>query len=94
MKKSFILTACSVLLTSGLALAEPTPSVPVNINTADQAALAAVPGIGKHKAKAIVSYRNQHGPFKEVHDLTHVKGLNEKKLQTILKHNPEQLVVK
>jgi competence protein ComEA len=88
-----LLTGITVLLfVSGLALAEGNPPAVININTADQATLAALPGVGKHRAKAIVDYRQSHGAFKSVHDLTQVKGLNEKNLQKILKHNPDQLV--
>ncbi|WP_283652568.1 helix-hairpin-helix domain-containing protein [Paenibacillus sp. RC334] len=32
------------------------------------------------KAEAILSYRNQHGPFKRVSDLDHVKGIGAKML--------------
>ena len=35
----------------------------VNINTADEAALSAVKGIGKSKAKAIIAYRQENGGF-------------------------------
>ncbi len=81
-----------LFLASSVAFANPSPST-VNINKADQQTLAAVPGIGKHKADAIVEYRQSHGSFKDIHDLTKVKGINEKKLENILKHNSTQLSV-
>jgi competence protein ComEA len=93
MKKHLLLGLSVGLLVSGLAFANP-ERPPVNINTADQATLSAVHGIGKHKAKAIVEYRQQHGAFKEVHDLTLIKGFTEKNLQNILKRNPGELTVK
>lgn len=94
MKKTVITTLSLLILTTGLATAgtEALHKI-VNINTADQAALAATPGIGKTKAKAIVEYRQAHGAFKEVHDLTHVKGITEKTLKTILKRNHGEIVV-
>ena len=33
--------------------------------------------IGEKKAAAIVAYRNQHGAFKSIKDLTNVKGLSQ-----------------
>jgi competence protein ComEA len=52
---------------------------PVNINTADAAALAkALNGIGPAKAKAIVVYREKNGPFKTVDSLGMVEGITQK----------------
>lgn len=66
--------------------AEPATTTPsatlVNINTADEAALTAVKGIGQSKAKAIIAYREKNGPFKTVDELTKVKGIKEKSLNT------------
>ena len=53
---------------------------PVNLNTADEAMLRGVKGIGPVKAKAIVAYRQQNGPFKSVDDLKKVKGIGDKTL--------------
>ena len=51
----------------------------VNINTADAVAIAkGLSGIGPRKAEAIVEYRKQHGAFKSVDELTHIKGINAK----------------
>ena len=63
------------------AMATETPAaMKVNINTADEAALSAVKGIGKSKAKAIIAYRQENGEFTSVDDLTKVKGIKEKSL--------------
>ena len=94
MKKHQLFGLSLGLLLSGLALAGPSRPAVVNINTADQATLSAVPGIGKHRAQAIVEYRQDHGSFKDIHDLTQVKGFTEKNLQNVLKRNPGQLAVK
>lgn len=66
-----------------LALALPAfAATPVNINTADAATLASsLDGIGMAKAKAIVAYREEHGPFKSADDLTQVKGIGAATLQ-------------
>lgn len=53
----------------------------VNINTATEAELTALPGIGAGKAKAIVEYRQKNGPFKSVDELTKVPGIKEKTLE-------------
>lgn len=50
----------------------------VNINQADAATLAAaLNGVGESKAKAIVEYREQHGPFTSVEELSEVKGIGQ-----------------
>jgi competence protein ComEA len=43
----------------------------VNINTADEAQLTSLKGIGPAKA-SYYQYRQEHGPFKTVDDLKHV----------------------
>jgi len=56
----------------------------LNINTAGPALLAErLPGIGPAKAKAIVEYREQHGPFKALDNLKNVKGIGPSTLQKI-----------
>lgn len=47
----------------------------ININTATEAQLDELPGIGPTKAKDIAIYRAQHGLFKTVNDLDKVKGI-------------------
>jgi len=48
----------------------------VNINSADADTLSnELSGIGQSKAEAIVAYREQHGPYKQIEDLTNVKGI-------------------
>jgi comEA protein len=54
----------------------------VNINTASAEELAALPGIGDAKAKAIVDYRAAE-PFKSVDDLKKVKGIGDKMLEAL-----------
>ncbi|MGY8629205.1 ComEA family DNA-binding protein [Nitrosomonas europaea] len=47
----------------------------VDINTASQADLESVKGLGPVKAKAIIEYRNKYGMFKSVEELANVKGI-------------------
>ncbi|MFC7666146.1 helix-hairpin-helix domain-containing protein [Hymenobacter humi] len=44
----------------------------VNVNTATFDELYLHPYIGKPRARIIVAYRNQHGPFKRVEDLKQI----------------------
>ena len=54
-------------------------AAPVDINSADAKAIAKVmKGVGIKKAKAIVAYRNKHGKFKSVEELSKVKGIGKK----------------
>jgi len=63
----------------------------VNINTADADTLSnELSGIGQSKAEAIVAYRDQHGPYKQVEDLANVKGIG---ISTIEK-NKSKLIIK
>lgn len=49
----------------------------VNINTATAEQLSQLDGIGKAKAEAIILYRQQHGQFKSLDDITQVKGIGK-----------------
>ena len=49
----------------------------VNVNTATQAELESLNGIGPVKAKAIIDYRTKNGPFKTVEELDKVPGIGE-----------------
>lgn len=65
-----------IYLTLVLFMAAPVSAGPVDINTADAAALAsAINGVGEKKAATIVEYRNTHGPFASVDDLASIKGI-------------------
>ncbi len=52
----------------------------VNVNTASQAELEQLPGIGPGRAQAILEERSAHGPFRSLEDLGRVKGLGAKTL--------------
>jgi len=51
---------------------------PLNLNSATEAQLEALPGIGPSMATRIVEYRKKNGPFKKAEDLMNVKGIGEK----------------
>jgi len=52
----------------------------VNINTAPESDLEALPGIGPVLAQRIIDYRTQHGPFQSVNELLNVSGIGDKRL--------------
>ena len=58
-------------------------SGPLNINTATQAQLEALDGIGETKARAIIEYRESHGDFASVDQLTRVDGVGEATLEKL-----------
>lgn len=55
----------------------------VNLNTADEAALDALPGVGPATAKRIVEDRTANGPFAKPEDLMRVSGIGEKKYDAL-----------
>ena len=53
-------------------------TAPINLNTATQAQLESLPGVGAKAAERILEYRHKNGQFKKVEDLMNVKGIGEK----------------
>ncbi len=69
--KTTIFTAFAAVLFSSSLFASP-----VNINAASAEEIAmALDGIGQQKALAVVTYREQYGPFQNPQDITLVKGI-------------------
>ncbi len=59
----------------------------VDLNTADQAALDSVKGVGAVKSKAILEERSKNGPFKDWADFEkRVKGFGAKSTDTLSKN--------
>ncbi len=46
----------------------------VNVNTAQQSELQSMKGLDRYKAKAIIDYRNQNGPYRSLDDLAKALG--------------------
>lgn len=55
----------------------------INVNTADATTLEELSGIGEVLAAAIVSYRDEHGPFTSVEQLMDVSGIGPATLEEI-----------
>jgi len=56
-------------------LGEEEPPQKIDINRAEAWLLEALPGIGESKAQAIIAYRQQHGGFRNITELTEVEGI-------------------
>lgn len=56
---------------------------PLDLNTADEAALDALPGVGPTTAAAIIEHREQIGRFTSVDQLLDVRGIGEAKLEQL-----------
>jgi competence protein ComEA len=59
---------------------------PIDINTADQAQLETLPGIGPTRAMAIIEYRSSHGPFQTIEDIQNVPGIGHATFENLKDH--------
>jgi competence protein ComEA len=64
---------------SGSAGGSADPSALVSLNSATQAELEALPGIGPTLAEAIITERERRGGFRSVNELRDVRGIGEKR---------------
>ena len=60
-----------------------TPGAPINLNSASDADLETLPGIGPALAQRIIAYRTQHGSFRSVDELRNVSGIGDAKFAEI-----------
>ncbi|MGN0313416.1 MAG: helix-hairpin-helix domain-containing protein [Fusicatenibacter sp.] len=58
-------------------------STKVNLNLASKEQLMTLPGIGESRADAILSYREQNGPFERIEDIMNIEGIKEKMFEKI-----------
>ena len=68
----------------GAASAGDSDSGPIRLNSADASALEELPGVGPATAAAIISYREEHGPFSSIDDLLEVRGIGPAKLAAMV----------
>ncbi|HGW2852264.1 TPA: helix-hairpin-helix domain-containing protein [Enterococcus faecalis] len=55
----------------------------INLNTATEAELQTISGIGAKKAQEIIRFRDEQGPFKTVEKLKNVPGIGEKTVERL-----------
>lgn len=55
----------------------------INLNTATEAELQTLSGIGAKKAQEIIRFRDEQGPFKTVEELKNVPGIGEKTVERL-----------
>ena len=55
----------------------------VNLNTADEAELMTLSGIGESRAKAIIAYREENGKFQSIEEIMKIDGIKEKMFEKI-----------
>jgi competence protein ComEA len=61
----------------------PSPSAPVDLNSATAEQLDALPGLGPVTAQKIVDYRTEHGPFTSVDDLDAIPGIGPARIENL-----------
>jgi len=55
----------------------------ININKAAQTEIETLPGIGPSTALKIITYRNEHGKFKNIENIKNVSGIGDSKFENI-----------
>jgi competence protein ComEA len=55
----------------------------IDINRAEAWLLEALPGVGEVKARAIIEYRQQNGPFRDINELGKVPGFGDVNLEKL-----------
>lgn len=61
------------------------PCRPANLNTATQAQLDTLPGVGPTLAQSILDHRKRHGSFRSVSDLCQVEGIGNARYEQLKK---------
>lgn len=65
----------------------------VDVNHADASQLMTLKGVGAKRAAQIVAYRQAHGAFKTVNELSHVRGIGVKGLARLQMNNPSRITI-
>ncbi|HFI0458284.1 TPA: helix-hairpin-helix domain-containing protein [Streptococcus suis] len=81
-KDENISVVASTTASSAMSLEEKNTNL-VNLNTATEADLQTISGIGAKRAADIIAYREANGGFKSVDDLNNVSGIGDKTMESI-----------
>jgi len=68
---------------SGSAGSNSPQSGKVNINRATLSELMTLPGIGEAKARTIIEFRTNNGPFEKIEDITKVSGIGQATFESL-----------
>ena len=79
LKQTFVAALAALLLSLGSAFA----ADKININAASAEELQMLEGVGPATASAIIEYRTANNGFDNVAELNNVKGIGDKKLQSL-----------
>ncbi|WP_235867528.1 helix-hairpin-helix domain-containing protein [Ureibacillus chungkukjangi] len=71
------------VVVSSTAASSSSQGTKIDLNSADEAALTTLPGIGPSKAQAILAFREENGSFKTIDDLKNVTGIGEKTFEKL-----------
>lgn len=63
-------------------VAQQPATVLINLNTADEATLSSLTGVGPKKAKDIIEYRKANNGFKTIEEFSKVHGIGPKTFET------------
>lgn len=55
----------------------------MNLNTASEAELLKIPGVGPAKVREIIDYRQKNNTFHSIEDLKNIKGIGDKTFERI-----------
>jgi competence protein ComEA len=58
-------------------------SLPLDLNLVSMEDLCLIPGIGESLAQEVIAYRERRRGFRSVEDLRNVRGIGEKKYQSL-----------
>lgn len=76
-------TLLSKPLALGLGQRKPNASAKVDLNSASVEELCALPGIGRSRAKQIVLWRRENGPFKSPTALLAISGIGSRTIEAL-----------
>lgn len=68
---------------TGISTSAEEASGKININTADEATLDSLPGIGPSTAQKIINYREENGKFNSIEEIKNVSGIGDSKYEEI-----------
>lgn len=60
-----------------------TPPAKINLNTATEAELDTLPGVGQVTARAILAWRSTHGRFTSIDQLSEIQGIGHSRLERL-----------